>query len=363
MDLVLRVIGWPDDVLDRSPLMVHFDASGGLIGRAESAKLSLRDPRRTVSRFHGHVSYDAGAYFLEDMGSPNPSLVNGRAIPAGQRHQIRPGDQIRIGQYTIAVEFDDPDFPDTQIIDPPPRAGIDALQQADRTQLMAREPAGVSGTGASDQIWQAFLAGAQVEFELAHRARPEMMRLIGSMLRGLVGGVYRLASAAPPESRARGDAAAAGGGDRAADGAVARSRSGNPLRLATDERRALLALLKPPLAGFTTGPAAIDEVLDELIQERSAARATIAAAERILARLAPAALQQRVDSDAAAGLLDGWLPMARKARLWEQYLEQLRQITGGRENLDPAALGKLLADTWDAEAARQRKPRRTGNPH
>jgi predicted component of type VI protein secretion system len=357
VDLVLRVVGWPDDVLDRSPLMVHFDASGGLIGRAESAKLSLRDPKRTVSRFHGHVSYDAGAYFLEDMGSPNPSLVNGRAIPAGQRHQIRPGDQIRIGQYTIAVEFDDPDFPDTQIIDPAPRAGIEAALQADRTQLMAREPPGVPGAGASDQIWQAFLAGAQVEIDVAHRARPEMVRLIGSLLRGLVGGVYRLATQPPPDARASGDAR-----DRAADSAPARSRPGNPLRLASDERRALLALLKPPLAGFTTGLAAIDEVLDELAQERIAARATIAAAERILVRLAPAALQRRVDSDAAAGLLDGWLPMARKARLWEQYLEQLRQITGGGENLDPAALGELLADAWAAEGARLRKPRRKDAP-
>ncbi|MCX8005979.1 MAG: FHA domain-containing protein, partial [Burkholderiaceae bacterium] len=74
MELVLRVLSSGDGT-EVAPLVARFDASGGLIGRADSARLRLPDPKRTVSRFHAHVSFADGKFFIEDMGSPNPVTV------------------------------------------------------------------------------------------------------------------------------------------------------------------------------------------------------------------------------------------------------------------------------------------------
>jgi len=350
MDLLLRVVGWPDDMIDRPALMVRFDASGGLIGRAESARLSLPDPKRTVSRFHGHVSFEDGAYYLEDMGSPNPPLVNGRAIPTGQRHQIRPGDQIRIGQYTIAVEFDDPDFPATQILDPSTRISIHEAQHGtERTQVLVRESPGVRGAPGADDSWQAFLAGAQIHADMPPHQRPEAMRLVGSLLRVLVGGLRRLALS-PGDARFEPDG----------DASAPRARPNNPIRFAADDKRAIGALLKPPTPGFLSGPAAIEELVAELIHDKAAARAALtAAAERLFARLAPSALEMRA---APAGAWMAWFPSVRKRRLWDRYLAELRQLTGADEDTRPEALGKLFADACAAEAVRQRKARRKDAP-
>ena len=49
-ELVLRVVGRVGDN-DATPIVAHFDASGGLIGRADTARLVLPDAKRMVSRF------------------------------------------------------------------------------------------------------------------------------------------------------------------------------------------------------------------------------------------------------------------------------------------------------------------------
>ncbi|HRK57891.1 MAG TPA: FHA domain-containing protein, partial [Burkholderiaceae bacterium] len=67
MQLILQVVQWPEGVEQR-PQMAYFDTDGGMIGRSETARLSLTDPHRMVSRFHAHVSCRGDTYYLEDMG-------------------------------------------------------------------------------------------------------------------------------------------------------------------------------------------------------------------------------------------------------------------------------------------------------
>ena len=55
------------------------------------------------------MSCAEGAYFIEDMGSPNPALVNGQSLAPGQKIELKRGDQLRVGDYTLAVAFNDPD--------------------------------------------------------------------------------------------------------------------------------------------------------------------------------------------------------------------------------------------------------------
>lgn len=83
----------------------RFDELGGTIGRADSNQLVLPDPERTISRVHARVLYRNGGYVVVDNGS-NPITVNGVVCGSGCEQILKPGDQIQIGDYVIAISDD-----------------------------------------------------------------------------------------------------------------------------------------------------------------------------------------------------------------------------------------------------------------
>ena len=403
MLLVLRVVEWPEGVTP-APLAAHFDDDGGMIGRSETARLSLPDPTRTVSRFHAHVSCRDGIYYLEDMGSTNPTLVNGTVLTANQRYELALGDRVQVGGYTLAVEggvagsldrqqlapmaaasrrasvwseedavhtrfvpneeeepalapahaapaISTPTLPPVMPAAPSPYHGTtmplpasEVLRELARAiprdlatptplppapppaQVPRRDaPATLPAMGAVssavpnstaisstasvsvDDLWLAFQEGAQAKIDLSGGLKPDLMRSIGAMLRSAIGGMRRLV------------------------GGATRSRSGNTLRLATDDARALAAALRPPVPGFLTGPAAVDEVISSLEAQQAAIHMAVRlVVDQVLQRLEPQALEGRLDG---AGLLSG-VSVLRKAKLWDQYAAQHRAlVTEAREGL------------------------------
>lgn len=66
------------------------------IGRAEGNDLVLADP--TVSREHARIESADGRHFLVDATGRGRTFVNGQAV---DRHELRSGDQIAIGPYTL----------------------------------------------------------------------------------------------------------------------------------------------------------------------------------------------------------------------------------------------------------------------
>ena len=70
---------------------------GILIGRSPSAAIRLIDP--TVSRLHARIERRDGTIYLEDLGSRNGTLVNGK--PIAREALLSPGDQVRIGSTEI----------------------------------------------------------------------------------------------------------------------------------------------------------------------------------------------------------------------------------------------------------------------
>lgn len=405
MLLILRVVGWPEGVTP-APLFAHFDAGGGLIGRSETARLALPDPKRTVSRFHAHVSCTDSVFFLEDMGSTNPPSVNGTVLGANQRTELKVGDRIKVGDYMLVVELDEPelartaianrrnngwgdeDNAHTQIVDPDaedlPLAGPISLRRGTTVppspSLLARDlgrelprdmlldiardvprtpphalptEAGLTefvprpvGTPASpDDLWRAFQEGAQVSIELPNGLRPELMRTIGGMLRSVIAGVRRLV-VLRAQAKTEVDS----------EVTMLRSRNNNPLKFASDDTRALTALLKPPPAGFLPGPAAIEDAMNDLESHHAATQAAMrAAVEQVLLRFEPQALEQRLSNQ---GLLASLLPMSRKAKLWDLYVTQYRAIgTEVREGFREA-FDRAFVATYDAEVARFELDRR-----
>ena len=77
------------------------------LGRAVDA--SLRLDSRFVSRHHCQVITTSGQSFIEDLGSTNGLLINGRRR---RLHRLLPGDQVVLGDYTLTyLETAIPDTP------------------------------------------------------------------------------------------------------------------------------------------------------------------------------------------------------------------------------------------------------------
>ena len=81
---------------------MSFPLSGGqaVIGREEGLEISLQDPES--SRRHSRVSWQAGQFVIEDLGSTNGTFVNGVQITAPQ--MLNPGDSIGVGQTSLVFQ-------------------------------------------------------------------------------------------------------------------------------------------------------------------------------------------------------------------------------------------------------------------
>ncbi|HEX7670815.1 MAG TPA: GGDEF domain-containing protein [Polyangiaceae bacterium] len=66
---------------------------GVVIGRSTRAHVLIADP--SVSREHARILYQYGAYYVEDVGSQNGTLLAGRRVT---RAELRDGDLLQFGQ-------------------------------------------------------------------------------------------------------------------------------------------------------------------------------------------------------------------------------------------------------------------------
>jgi predicted component of type VI protein secretion system len=360
MDLILRVVDGPSGTGWRG-VQARFDASGGLIGRAETARLSLPDSSRTVSRFHAHVSCTGDTFFLEEMGSRNAAAINGKALKAGTKEALRPGDKVQIGHFTLAVDFDDADFPATEVID---RRSLRVKlgDDDDSTQVAVREPTAVR-VHSNAELLNAFQEGAGIQLDRVMGLRPEFMRSLGQLLRALVGGLHYVGS---QRMRLRDEAS-----DR---NASAKARHIDPARAAAETTRLLTVLLKPGAIGSDKPHTRVQEMVDDLTARIAAMRVAVdAAIEHTEARLSPSSMEARVER---SPFLDELLPMRRKARLWDLYRRTHKAVATGSGEDRPngksdaqagvsasGATGvreifnQAFTKAYDAEAARLRQSR------
>lgn len=72
-----------------------------VIGRTNDAEICVMSPQ--VSRRHAEVFANAGDYWVADLGSTNPTIVNGK--PLGRApHKLAPGDVVRVGDVELRYE-------------------------------------------------------------------------------------------------------------------------------------------------------------------------------------------------------------------------------------------------------------------
>jgi pSer/pThr/pTyr-binding forkhead associated (FHA) protein len=70
------------------------------IGRKEGNTIRLTE--RNISRQHCRIQRVNGSYLIHDLGSYNGVLVNGQRVTG--EAAVQPGDEIRVGDYTLLLE-------------------------------------------------------------------------------------------------------------------------------------------------------------------------------------------------------------------------------------------------------------------
>jgi FHA domain-containing protein len=194
----------------------------------------------------------------------------------------------------------------------------------------------------------AFLRGAGiVESQLPGGLTAETLEAIGRVLREAIQGTLDLL-------RARGLTKS----EMRADVTVITAVDNNPLKFSPTVEVALGHLLAPHGRGFLPPLRAIQEAYDDLRAHQFGVLAGMRAAlEEVLARFAPSELEQQLSEPSA---LDSLLPINRKAKEWDLFVEHYETIAGqAREDFN-AVFGSAFRRAYEAQVRQLRAQVRQG---
>lgn len=198
---------------------------------------------------------------------------------------------------------------------------------APREPLVARAFAGpapgaaaqAAGEPSLDALRRAFLAGLDAPTLPIDELTPELMERVGRLLREATQGTLDLLLARATTKR-----------EVRADVTMIVSTNNNPLKFSPDATAALLHLLVPQGQGFLSPVAAMQDAYDDLRSHQFGFMAGLRAAlAGVLRRFDPAMLEQRL---AQKSMLDNVLPMNRRAKLWDLYIQLYRDIASEAED-------------------------------
>ena len=79
-------------------LEVPVDRDWMVIGRGRGADVVLAEP--TISRAHAAIGFEGDAFFVQDLGSTNGTLVNGTRE---ERSTLKDGDEIQMGKLILRI--------------------------------------------------------------------------------------------------------------------------------------------------------------------------------------------------------------------------------------------------------------------
>lgn len=194
-----------------------------------------------------------------------------------------------------------------------------------------------------DTLWAAFCDGAGIRPAGAPALGPQQMRMLGQLVREAVDGTLRLMSLRATAKQEL----------RAAVTTI-RARNNNPLKFSPDAQQAMEQLVQPPLRGFMSAPAAMQDAMHDLVGHGIGTMAGMRAAlAGVLQRFEPGQLEARL---AGRSMLDNLLAMNRKAKLWDLYLQHFEAIrTEAQDDFD-TLFGKAFVAAYEAQL--DRMPRR-----
>lgn len=232
--------------------------------------------------------------------------------------------------------------PDVMVDDP--RVALPAAPPASTPQRRVAEVA----DGSSEALWSAFCEGAQVRLSGTRHLTPELMRLIGAVLRNAVEGTVRLSAARTTAKQ-----------ELHVPVTTIRTKNNNPLKFAPNASAALTQLMQPPVRGFLDAPEAMQDAMSDLLGHALGTMAgTRAAMEGMLQRFEPGQLERQLSP---GGVLDALVPMNRRARLWELYLQHYGRIHENAREDFQELFGKAFVKAYEEQVdavASVRRPSR-----
>jgi FHA domain-containing protein len=310
----LKSAGGSDPLAPNSPLgtpaLGSSPASGGVVDPLEmfSSGAKPAPPPPTVP--------DSGAELYTPFTPPQARPEAAVKPPAPAMPTI-PQPSARIPTSAIPV-------PQAPVAPPPP---------ATPSQRVSAPPA-----GSHEQVLlRAFLQGAGIPGSQSTKSlTPDSMEAIGQLLREAVQGTLDLL-------RARGLTKS----EMRADVTMIMAQDNNPLKFSPSVEAALSHLLAPQMHGFMPPLRAMKDAYDDLRAHQLGFLAGMRAAlEEVLARFSPQELGKRL---ADQSFLDDLLPMNRKAKLWDQFVERYAAISSeAREDFN-AAFGKAFRRAYEAQ--------------
>jgi len=198
-------------------------------------------------------------------------------------------------------------------------------------------PAPSEQAATESALLQALLRGAGLpESAPLKNLTPETMETLGQLLREAVQGTLDLL-------RARGLMKS----EMRADVTMIMGVENNPLKFSPSVEAALAHLVVPGVPGFMPPIRAMKDAYEDLRAHQLGFLAGMRAAlDDVLARFTPTELQKRLSDPS---VLDTLLPMNRKGKLWDLFVERYEDVAGeARDNFN-AAFGKAFLKAYEAQ--------------
>ena len=229
---------------------------------------------------------------------------------------------------------------------PSNRAAVQAPARATPQATAASKPASAAQLSATPEaLWQAFCEGAGISLALPQGLNPDLMRVMGQLMHHAIEGTLKLVAmrtAAKQELRAQ--------------VTTIRAANNNPLKFAADPAAALMQLLQPPMRGFMMAPEAVRDVMDDLLGHNiGTMTGTRAALQGMLHRFEPARLEAKL---AGNSVIDALLPMNRRARLWELYVQHYQRIQDDAQEDFHELFGRAFVKAYEEQLERLEAARR-----
>jgi FHA domain-containing protein len=134
---------------------------------------------------------------------------------------------------------------------------------------------------------------------------------------------------------------------------VIQARGNNPLKFAPDAGSGIEQLLRPTMRGFLAGPAAMTDAMNDLVGHSIGTVAGMRSAlEGMLGRFAPQQLESKL---VGQSFLDSLLPMNRKAKLWELYLQHFETIREEAQEDFHTLFGKAFLAAYEQQLERLKR--------
>ncbi len=194
-------------------------------------------------------------------------------------------------------------------------------------------------------LWAAFCEGSGIRFTPPQGLNPDLMRVIGQLLRHAVDGSLKLVAARAATKQ-----------EMRAEVTVIQARRNNPLKFSPDTQSAMEQLLQPPMRGFMSGPEAVADAMDDLLGHTIGTMVGMRAAlEGVLARFEPEQLEAKL---VGRSMLDSLLPMNRRAKLWELYLQHYDAVKAEAQDDFHNLFGRAFLQAYEEQLDRLDAERR-----